>query len=86
MSECLSVRASERPSAHDDYQYDDDDDDDDDDDANGDDGDRDEELKLHSIMCVNECACRTIDLPSWPAKTGQHHWAAPLGSTTGQHS
>jgi hypothetical protein len=62
------------------YDYDDDDVD-----ANGDDGDRDDELKVHSNMCVHECARRTIDLPSWPARTRQHHWAAPLASTTGQH-
>jgi hypothetical protein len=69
----------------DDNDYDADYDYDDDDDASGDDGDRDDELKMHSNMCTHECACRTIDLPSWPAITGQHHWAAPLASTTGQH-
>jgi hypothetical protein len=71
----------------DDNDYDADYDYDDDDDANGDDGDRDDELKVHSNMCVHECARRTIHLPSWPARTGQHHWAAPLPSTintTGQ--
>ena len=64
-----------------DYDYDDDDDDD----ASGDDGDGDDELKVHSNMCMHECARRTIDLPSWPAMTGQNHWPAPLASTTGQH-
>ena len=61
------------------YDYDDDD---------GDDeltSDGDDELKIHSNMCVHECARRTIHLPSWPARTGQHHWPAPLASTTGQH-
>ena len=69
----------------DDNDYDADYDYGDDDEANGDDGDRDDELKIHSNMCVRECARRTIHLPSWPARTGQHHWAAPLASTTGQH-
>ena len=69
----------------DDNDYDADYDYGDDDEANGDDGDRDDELKIHSNMCVHECARRTIHLPSWPARTGQHHWAAPLASTTGQH-
>ena len=69
----------------DDNDYDADYDYGDDDEANGDDGDRDDELKIHSNMCVHECARRTIHLPSWPSRTGQHHWAAPLGSTTGQH-
>ena len=55
-----------------------------------------DELKLHSNMCVHECARCAIDLPSWPtdwtaqlgSTTGQHHWPAlwtPLVSTTDQH-
>jgi hypothetical protein len=64
-----------------DYDYDDDDD------ANGDDGNRDDELKIHSNMCMHDCARRTVHLPSWTARTGQHHRAAPLPSTnsTGEH-
>ena len=81
------------PSNDDANDVDDDDDNDydadyDDDDGNGDDGDGDDELKVHSNMCVHECARRAIDLPSWPARTGQHHCAASLASTmktTGQH-
>jgi hypothetical protein len=64
-----------------------------------DDGDGDDELKVHSKMCVHECARCAVDLPSWPANwtaplgsttastTGQHyyhHWTAPLANTTGQ--
>jgi hypothetical protein len=71
-----------------DYDYEDDDD------ANGDDGNRDIELKLYSNMCVHDCARRTVHLPSWTARTGQHlpstintigqqHWRAPLASRTG---
>ena len=40
----------------------------------------DDELKLHSNMCVHECARCATDLPSWPT-----NWTAQLGSTTGQH-
>jgi hypothetical protein len=54
------------------------------------------ELKVHSNMCVHECARCAIDLPSWPTNwtaqlgstTGQHRWPAlltPLGSTNDQH-
>jgi hypothetical protein len=64
----------------------DDDDDDDDDDADNDDdddggGDGDDELTVHSNMCVHECARSAISLPSWPA-----NWTATLGSTIGQHN
>ena len=39
-----------------------------------------DELKLHSNICVHECARCAIDLPSWPT-----NYTAQLGSTTGQH-
>ena len=39
-----------------------------------------DELKLHSNMCVHECARCAVDLPSWPT-----NWTAQLGSTAGQH-
>ena len=88
----------------DDVDEDDEDDDDDDDDAHDDydddddelTGDGDDELKLHSNMCVHKCARCAIDLQSWPANwtaqlgstSGRHHWPAlltPLDSTTDQH-
>jgi len=51
----------------------------------------DDELTLHSNMCMHACARRANNWPSWPAtldsNTGNHHWPAPLVSTinaTGQ--
>jgi hypothetical protein len=56
-----------------------------------DDGDGDDELKVHSNMCVHECAPRDrlAKLASeLNSNIVQHHWPAPLASTintTGQH-
>ncbi len=65
---------------NDDHDDDDDDDDDGCEDPGKSDGDGEDELTIHSNMCVHECALRAINLPSWPA-----NWTATLGSTTGHH-
>ena len=85
-----------------DNDYGDDENDHDDyvDDGGDGDGDGEDELTMHSNMCVHECALRAINLSSWPANctatlaaplstsSGQHyehHWPTALATTTGQH-
>jgi hypothetical protein len=50
---------------------------------------RHDELPIHSIMSVHECARRATRLAEVDSKldsnSGQHHWPAALASSTGQH-